>query len=816
MSITIDIKIGQWIWKRDDKRTGCFEFVRLSRNGFKMLFKSDNGDEEWMSEKRFHRLHDHGNLVFIDGNGGAPGEMRVFGPNEVWAKTDDPSVAQLTGKGRRAYAFQFYVVKYDEQGGGSLGVVSLQRLIDRWRPVAIQLGFESKVDRNGLDPDGKKPFRVQPARLKAAIQNCGVPGARPLDAFRKRNGGSRRRYDDIVENLLDEAVDFYWQKRGNSYNNAYAFFRVKIDAENKQRMTRGVEPLKFPDRLEVLRRRINKTVCYDNWARKYSKQESYRKFKGRKEHRTADLPLELVIMDHTKFDAWTVLDTKTYIPLGRPWLTLCIDVATRMILGYHLTFLEPSLYSVLITLKRVNKSKSYVKKLYPHISGTWDGFGRPTEVLIDNAWEFKAPSLQHSLKNLGIEITWAPVHTPQYKAIGERIFGTVNSMLAHRLKGGVPYNPYVLRQVKLDPKKDAVITLDDLDALIHEAIIFYIHKPHGGLGGIPARIWRDKIEIHKRHVISDVNLLDEVLGQVATGTLTPTGIRFKNMVFHDEKITSFLMDEILRFEAKRSQGSMPYSPGRVQVVFTYSPADAGKIRVWNHGGEPHGYYVSLPNKDSRFEGLAFWHWEEIMKFAKQRDIDFRSESERWRAADELRISWENFDRKAPLRETKDARRGVGFSQGTFDDDLEEKIDASVDLDLIVDAVAAPSTDGRSEPEGLPDEFVAAMLRRDNKPNKGRTPSKKTVAKAQATKKREKDLAEAAKAQADQRHRQGNPSGNPVTKAASRPNGAIEELLHGAGWDDEDKLDDRPSAAAPPLAVDEGRGEPLAAGDGWDD
>jgi putative transposase len=44
-------------------------------------------------------------------------------------------------------------------------------------------------------------------------------------------------------------------------------------------------------------------------------------------------------------------------------------------------------------------------------------------------------------------------------------------MLFHRLTGGVPYNPVVMSQVGLDPREEAVITLGDLDALIHHAII---------------------------------------------------------------------------------------------------------------------------------------------------------------------------------------------------------------------------------------------------------------------------------------------------------------------------------------------------------
>lgn len=98
---------------------------------------------------------------------------------------------------------------------------------------------------------------------------------------------------------------------------------------------------------------------------------------GRREHISARRPLELAIIDATLLDSHTVLDTTTLLPLGRPWLTACLDVATRMPLGYVVTFEPPSLYSVLLTLQRVNKNKQYVSKLYPQITRSWDGWGCP-------------------------------------------------------------------------------------------------------------------------------------------------------------------------------------------------------------------------------------------------------------------------------------------------------------------------------------------------------------------------------------------------------------------------------------------------------
>jgi putative transposase len=45
------------------------------------------------------------------------------------------------------------------------------------------------------------------------------------------------------------------------------------------------------------------------------------------------LPLEVVQIDHTLVDV-VVVDELERLPLGRPWLTLAIDVASRMVNGF--------------------------------------------------------------------------------------------------------------------------------------------------------------------------------------------------------------------------------------------------------------------------------------------------------------------------------------------------------------------------------------------------------------------------------------------------------------------------------------------------
>ena len=60
-------------------------------------------------------------------------------------------------------------------------------------------------------------------------------------------------------------------------------------------------------------------------------------------------PLSLVQIDHTLVDV-IIVDELQRQPMGRPWLTLVVDVAPRAVLGFYLSLNAPSSLSVAMAL----------------------------------------------------------------------------------------------------------------------------------------------------------------------------------------------------------------------------------------------------------------------------------------------------------------------------------------------------------------------------------------------------------------------------------------------------------------------------------
>jgi putative transposase len=61
------------------------------------------------------------------------------------------------------------------------------------------------------------------------------------------------------------------------------------------------------------------------------------------------LPFQLLQIDHSPMDL-IVLDERDRLPIGRPWISLAIDVATRVVARFYLSLESPRVVSVALVL----------------------------------------------------------------------------------------------------------------------------------------------------------------------------------------------------------------------------------------------------------------------------------------------------------------------------------------------------------------------------------------------------------------------------------------------------------------------------------
>lgn len=129
-------------------------------------------------------------------------------------------------------------------------------------------------------------------------------------------------------------------------------------------------------------------------------------------------PLDLVQIDHTKVDL-IVVEEITRQPIGRPYLTLAIDIHTRCILGMYLSLEAPSSTSVGMCLTSAVSAKSVLLEKLGLSELSWSMQGKPRKLHMDNAAEFKSNAFKRGCEQHGIERDYRPKKQPHFGGIIE-------------------------------------------------------------------------------------------------------------------------------------------------------------------------------------------------------------------------------------------------------------------------------------------------------------------------------------------------------------------------------------------------------------
>ena len=94
----------------------------------------------------------------------------------------------------------------------------------------------------------------------------------------------------------------------------------------------------------------------------------------------ANYPLHRIQIDHTPADV-IIVDDVYRRPIGRPTLTLAIDMYTRLIVGYYLSLHGPSALSVAMCLVQAMLPKHKWLNLH-EIDAEWNAWGSPMKCIV--------------------------------------------------------------------------------------------------------------------------------------------------------------------------------------------------------------------------------------------------------------------------------------------------------------------------------------------------------------------------------------------------------------------------------------------------
>ena len=174
---------------------------------------------------------------------------------------------------------------------------------------------------------------------------------------------------------------------------------------------------------EAVRSRIRSKPIRDVAVRRYGARgdqglhRSYTALRGDYVF-NGEYSMQLAHVDSTQVDVF-IVDEDDNVLLGRPYLTVMMDAYSRAILGHYLDFRNPSAIS----------SFAVVRDCYRR-------HGRlPTIIMTDNGSEFRNSDLDEFLRLYGSEHRYRPPQQPEYGAVIESFFRTMNTKVFHCLRG---------------------------------------------------------------------------------------------------------------------------------------------------------------------------------------------------------------------------------------------------------------------------------------------------------------------------------------------------------------------------------------------
>ncbi len=331
-------------------------------------------------------------------------------------------------------------------------------------------------------------------------------------------------------------------------------------------------------------------------------------------HLVARCPMDIVQIDHTLADVILVDDTCRR-PIGRPWLSIALDVSTRCVVGVYVGMDRPNAATVALLLTRVVLPKDgWLASL--DVSVDWPMHGIPQLLHLDNAAEFKSRALRAGCREYGVELMYRPAGRPYFGGHIERLMRTMMERV-HSLPGSTGSSPKG-RKAR-PPEKEASLTIREFERwLVLEIAERYHHNAHRGLqGATPFSEWATATKKTAPRLLPNaapeplrflIQFLPMTYRTVQSDGLTLFYLRYWHPIF-------------AAWRAKKQK-----------VIARYHPEDLSRIFVSVDGK----HYVEATFADLRRGRVSLWEQRSALRSLRSQGKEYVTEARVFEAIDEQR------------------------------------------------------------------------------------------------------------------------------------------------------------------------------------
>ena len=354
----------------------------------------------------------------------------------------------------------------------------------------------------------------------------------------------------------------------------------------------------------TIRNRIESISEYEKLKKQGSKGIARTKYEPAPNKFEAAYPLQLIEIDHTPCDI-ILVDDEHRLPIGRPWITVAIDIYSRMIVGYYLSMNAPSVTSVGMCVSNTILPKDTLLAKFD-VNSNWNVWGFPETIHVDNGADFRAEAVKKAGLAHGINIEFRPVGRANFGGHIERVIGTLMHEI-HNLPGTTFSN--IKQRGEYDSDANASMTFFEFEKWLVTFITKIYHKRvHNSLSLTPEQQWEEglfgdenSIGFIQKPSSNSTIILDFL--PIYERTIQKNGVNIDGLNYYEH---------VLRTKINQTENGK-----KKQFIFKRDPRDIRYVWFYEESTKE---YFKIPVANQNMPSMTAWEFDSIKTNLKNKGL----------------------------------------------------------------------------------------------------------------------------------------------------------------------------------------------------
>lgn len=303
--------------------------------------------------------------------------------------------------------------------------------------------------------------------------------------------------------------------------------------------------------------------------------QSKHRYGAKPGYKTTTRPLEWVQIDHTVVDLMVVDEDNRTVVLGRPYISVAVDLHTRVVLGFYVSLLPPSAVSVAMLMESCALPKAAFLQALGIPEHLLPYHGLPEVIHTDNAKEFVSDVFVLNAKDFGIKVEHRDIPAKHQGGHIESLIGKLMLRTMHSLPGTTGSNAQQGKHLK--SHKNAAIGLTGLRRIVAYALHAYHQTKHSELGKTPAEAWESHFAKKPHNRILDVSDHEDFkyrfYPEVPNKRVVPGGIEIFRRFYYGRSLKELVREKL----------TVKYDPYDLSFIYVKLGELFEKIRCVRNG-----------------------------------------------------------------------------------------------------------------------------------------------------------------------------------------------------------------------------------------